>query len=45
MPETVAKLIRRLLALTEGRWQITLTVGPNYNWDWTIPELGKVEKG
>lgn len=44
MPERVAKLIRRLLELTRGRWQIILTVGPDDEWDWTVTELGKVEK-
>lgn len=41
MPEWVLKLARRLMALTEGRYLIVLTVGKETNW--TVTKLGKVE--
>ncbi len=41
-PEWIIKLSRRLLALKPGRYQITLTIGDCH--DWTVVELGKVER-
>lgn len=43
MPEWLVKFIRRLMGLSEGRYQVTLTIQKDA-WDWTITELGKVER-
>jgi hypothetical protein len=43
VPEWVLKFIQRLLALRPGRYQIILTIGKD-NQDWTVTELGKVER-
>jgi hypothetical protein len=43
VPEWLLKLARRLMALPEGRYQITVTIGPGNYYDCTVTELGKVE--
>lgn len=43
IPGMWAKLIRRLMGLTRGRYQITLTVEPS-GVDWTVLALGAIER-
>lgn len=38
----LTKFLRRIIALAPGRYQIILSV--NDNPDWTVIELGKIEK-
>jgi len=42
MPEWILKLARRLMALAPGRYMLILTIGKAN--EWTVTELGKVEK-
>ncbi|GEM_PF-7090099 len=42
MPEWLAKLAKRLGALTPGRYVIILTIGKEA--DWTVQCVGKVER-
>lgn len=43
LPACWQRLIRRLLALPDGRYQITITVIDNVS-DWSVLSLGKVER-
>ena len=42
-PKWIIKLAKRLFYLDPGRYQIILTIDDNPNW--TVTNLGKVEKG
>lgn len=42
-PEWLTKLLRRLIMLSDGRYNILLTIA-NGQADWTVTPLGEVEK-
>lgn len=43
MPDWCSKLIRRLRALTPGRYLVIITIGTK-GADWTVLKMGKVER-